>query len=133
MPTGPEIILTLKVLVTAVTVLFACAVAAILAGHKRLHGRLNVAFFVLTMTTVVGFEVLIRLGTDVTASFSDEARQMLRIHLGFALPAARLPELRVAMEAAPNRRSYIRLAVIRSLLMGLERRVMVEQFCRPDR
>ena len=37
------------------------------------------------------------------------------------------------MEAAPNRRSYIRLAVIRSLLMGLERGVVAKQFCRTDR
>lgn len=88
MPTGPEIILTLKVLVTAVTVLFAGAVAAILAGHKKLHGRLNTAFFALTMTTVVGFELLLRLGTDVTATFSDEAREALRVHLRFAVPAA---------------------------------------------
>ena len=42
----------------------------------------------------------------------------------------RLEELRVAMEAAPNRRSYIRLAVMRSLLMGLARRVVAQQFCR---
>ena len=46
---------------------------------------------------------------------------------------ATLEELRVAMEAAPNRRSYIRLAVLRSLLMGLERGVVAEQFCRSDR
>ena len=46
---------------------------------------------------------------------------------------ATLEELRVAMEAAPNGRSYIRLAVIRSLLMGLERSVVVQQFCRTDR
>ena len=37
------------------------------------------------------------------------------------------------MEAAPNRRSYIRLTVIRSLLMGLERSVVAKQFCRTDR
>ena len=45
---------------------------------------------------------------------------------------ATLEEMRVAMEAAPNRRSYIRLAVIRSLLMGLERSVAAQQFCRTD-
>ena len=39
----------------------------------------------------------------------------------------------MAMEAAPNRRSYIRLAVMRSLIMGLERRVVRAQFCRTDR
>ena len=32
------------------------------------------------------------------------------------------------MEAAPNRRSYIRLAVMRSLLMGLERGVVARNF-----
>jgi transposase len=46
---------------------------------------------------------------------------------------ATLEEMRVAMEAAPNRRSYIRLAVMRSLLMGLERAVVAQQFCRSDR
>ena len=46
---------------------------------------------------------------------------------------ATLEELRVAMEAAPTRRSYIRLTVIRSLLMGLERSVVAKQFCRTDR
>src|SRR5258708_31579370 len=46
---------------------------------------------------------------------------------------ATLEEMRVAMEAAPNRRSYIRLAVMRSLLMGLERGVVTQQFCRSDR
>ena len=39
----------------------------------------------------------------------------------------------MAMEAAPNRRSYIRLTVICSLLMGLERSVVAKQFCRSDR
>jgi transposase len=46
---------------------------------------------------------------------------------------ATLEEMRVAMEAAPNRRSYIRLAVMRSLLMGLERGIVSQQFCRSDR
>ena len=38
-----------------------------------------------------------------------------------------------AMEAAPNRRSYIRLAAVRSLLMGLERDVVCGVFGRTDR
>ena len=46
---------------------------------------------------------------------------------------ATLEDFGVAMEAAPNRRSYVRLAVIRSLLLGLERSVVVQQFCRTDR
>jgi transposase len=46
---------------------------------------------------------------------------------------ATLDELSVAMEAAPNKRSYIRLAAIRSLLLGLARATVCQQFCRTDR
>lgn len=88
MVTGPTIILTLKVLVSAVSLLYAAAVIAILLNRKKLHGRLNTAFFFLTMTTVVGFELLLRIGIDVAATFSDEALQALRIHLCFAVPSA---------------------------------------------
>src|SRR5947208_9851122 len=116
MPTGPEIILALKVLVTAVTVLFAAAVAAIVAGNRRLHGRLNIAFFALTLTTVFGFELLIRLGTDVTASFSPEARAALRVHLSFALPAAALLPLMLWSGWAGRRRLHLPLAVAFTVL-----------------
>ena len=47
---------------------------------------------------------------------------------------ATVEELRVAMEATPNQRSYIRLAVIRSLLLGLNRATVdCHQFGRSDR
>jgi uncharacterized membrane protein YozB (DUF420 family) len=88
MPDGPTIILTLKILVGAVTLLLAASLAAIAVGRKRLHGRINVAFFVLTITTVLGFETLLRFGLDITSTFSDEARRMLVIHLWFAVPSA---------------------------------------------
>jgi hypothetical protein len=87
-PESATIILTLKVLVSAVTVLYAAAIAAILCGRRKLHGRLNTAFFVLTLTTVIGFELLLRLGMDASATFSAEAMRALRIHLCFAVPSA---------------------------------------------
>jgi len=37
------------------------------------------------------------------------------------------------MEAAPNKRSYIRLNAVRSLLLGLPRATLCQQFCRTDR
>lgn len=46
---------------------------------------------------------------------------------------ATLEELAVAMDAAPNKRSYVRLNAIRSLLMGLPRAMLGQQFCRSDR
>ena len=46
---------------------------------------------------------------------------------------ATLDELRVAMDAAPNKRSYVRLNAIRSLLLGITRATLCQQFCRTDR
>ena len=46
---------------------------------------------------------------------------------------ASLEELRVAMEAASNKRSYIRLAAIRALLMGITREQVCQMFFRTDR
>ncbi|QEL13747.1 hypothetical protein [Limnoglobus roseus] len=88
MLTGPQIILTLKVLVAAVTVLFVGSLVALAADRKRLHGRINWVFFLLTMTTVFGFELLLRLGHDVTSQFTEDAKQALRIHLCFSIPSA---------------------------------------------
>jgi hypothetical protein len=90
MPNGPTIILVLKILVAAVTVLLAASLVALAAGHKKLHGRINTVFFVLTLTTVFGFELLLRLGTDVTSQFSDDAKAALKVHLYFAVPSALL-------------------------------------------
>ena len=56
MPNGPQIILTLKVLVVAVTLLLLASLVALLLKRPRLHGHINTVFFVLTMATVAGFE-----------------------------------------------------------------------------
>ena len=42
-------------------------------------------------------------------------------------------QLRVATEAAPNPRSYIRLNVLRTRLLGIPRATLCGQFCRTDR
>ena len=46
---------------------------------------------------------------------------------------ATLAELEVAMEAAPNKRSYVRLAAIRALLMGVPRSQVCRLYHRSDR
>lgn len=86
--TGPQIILTLKILVSIVTILFALSLVALAKGKTKLHGRINTAFFVLTMLTVIVFELLIRFSIDVSSTFSPEARSALKIHLFFSVPAA---------------------------------------------
>jgi len=90
MPDGAAIILTLKILVSLVTVILIAAIVAVATGRKRLHGRLNTLFFVLTMLTVVVFEGLIRFGVPISETFSVETRAALRIHLYFAVPSALL-------------------------------------------
>jgi uncharacterized membrane protein YozB (DUF420 family) len=116
MLTGPTIILTLKVLVTLVTVLFTAAIVAIVIGERRWHGRLNWAFFILTMTTVIGFEMLLRLGTDVSATFSPEAKEALRVHLYFAIPSAILLPMMLYTGATHRRRVHLVLATAFTLM-----------------
>jgi len=87
--TPESVIITLKIAVSAVTLLLLASLAALVAGNKQLHGRINVIFFILTLTTVLGFEVVIRLiNPELTAGFSDEARRALTLHLCFSVPAA---------------------------------------------
>src|SRR5262249_54306903 len=91
MLTAPTIILTLKVAVVAVTLLFGASLIALARGNYRLHGRINIVFFVLTMTALLGLEVVARLLSP--QMFSDyfteqDAWNALVIHLCFSLPAA---------------------------------------------
>jgi uncharacterized membrane protein len=88
-PAGPEIILLLKILVTAVTVLLIASLVALLLKRPRLHGRINTLFFALTLTTVAGFELLLQF-VDVKSAFDEPTRESLRIHLYFSVPSALL-------------------------------------------
>ena len=82
-------ILTLKILVVAVTLVLAASLVALAAGRPRWHGRINTAFFILTVSTLLGFEVLIRLiNPELTAGFSPEQHEALGVHLSFAIPSA---------------------------------------------
>jgi hypothetical protein len=88
--TGPNVILTLKIAVAAVTVLLIASLVAVLRGNYRLHGRLNLAFFTLTLMAVLGLELVVRvLAPDVFAYFNadDDLRQALNRHLWFSVPS----------------------------------------------
>ncbi len=108
MPTGPQIILILKVLVATVTVLLLASLVALAMGKPRLHGQINTMFFALTMLTVFGFEGLIQFGVPITSAFDDAAREALRIHLCFAIPSALL--LPIMLFTGKTRRKSIHIA-----------------------
>jgi hypothetical protein len=115
MPTGPEIILTLKVLVTAVTVLLLGSLAALAAGNRRLHGRINTVFMVLTLVTVVGFEAVLQF-IDVKSGFDPVARESLRVHLWFAVPSALVIPVMYVTGRTGRRRLHLGLSAAFSVL-----------------
>lgn len=89
MLTPGNVILVLKLAVALVTILLVASLVALALHKPKWHGRINTAFFVLTLTAVLGLEVIIRfLNPELTAAFSPEAKEALRIHLYFSIPAA---------------------------------------------
>jgi hypothetical protein len=115
MPNGPQIILTLKVLVVAVTVLLFASLVALVLKRPRLHGHINTAFFALTMLTVVGFEVLLQ-WVDVSAAFDDAARQALHTHLWFSVPSALLLPAMIVSGKMQRKRLHLVLAAVFAVL-----------------
>jgi len=115
-PTGPQIILTLKVLVVAVTLLLIASLIALALKRPRLHGHINTAFFVLTMTTVVAFEGLLQWGVDVATTFDPAQREALRTHLWFAVPSALLLPAMIVSGKMRLKRLHLVLAAGFSLL-----------------
>jgi uncharacterized membrane protein YozB (DUF420 family) len=89
--TAEIVIIILKVAVIAVTLLLLASLTALATGRIKLHGRINIAFFALTMIALLGFEVIIRfLYPDMVQSYLRErdAISSLNTHLWFALPSA---------------------------------------------
>jgi uncharacterized membrane protein YozB (DUF420 family) len=107
---GPNVILALKVAVIAVTCLLLASLAALARGNYRLHGRLNLAFFILTATALLTLEVLVRFASPGLFDYFDEGtRRMLRLHLCFSLPAAAL--LPVMLYTGLGRRPAVHLTL----------------------
>ena len=115
MPNGPQIILALKVLVVAVTILLLASLVALALKRPRLHGHINTAFFVLTMTTVIGFEVLLQ-QVDVASAFDPAARRALHTHLWFSVPSALLLPAMIVSGKMRLKRLHLVLAAVFSAL-----------------
>jgi hypothetical protein len=113
--TGPQIILTLKVLVVTVTVLLLASLVALLLKRPRLHGHINTVFFVLTMLTVAAFEALLQ-WVDVSSAFDDAARQALRTHLWFSVPSALLLPAMIITGKMRRKQTHLALAIVFLLL-----------------
>jgi uncharacterized membrane protein YozB (DUF420 family) len=116
---GPYVILALKIAVSAVTLILLASLVAIALGYQRLHGRLNVIFFTLTLVTLLGFEVLVQIiRRDVFHYFDEheELARLLRIHLCFSIPSALLMPVMLYTGLSHRRRIHLTLAVIFAIL-----------------
>jgi len=85
------VMLALKIAVIAVTLLLIASLTALARGNIWLHGRINYAFFALTLTALIGLEVIVRMLAPALMSDyleSKGATGMLRTHLMFSMPAA---------------------------------------------
>lgn len=85
------LILILKIAVALVTVLLAGSLIALARGRQKLHGRLNMLVFILTITALLGLEVIARMlyPNIFTEHFAKHnAQRELWIHLCFSLPSA---------------------------------------------
>lgn len=90
MLTGPLVIVVLKVAVAAVTVLLLTSLVALWFGQYRLHGRINLAFFILTLAAVLGLEVIVRMIQPEVFDYirnRPELNNALQIHLCFSVPS----------------------------------------------
>lgn len=113
--TGPVVILALKSAVAAATLLLLAALLALVLGKVRLHGRINIVFFVAVMATLVLFEGIIRIthpGVFEYIQENQELRQALRIHLSFSVPSALLLPLMLWSGYTHRRRIHLTLAFL---------------------
>ena len=87
------IILILKIAVVAVTGLLAASLTALVRGNYRLHGRINIVFFSLTLAALLGLEVIANV---LSPGLFEEhfqrlhAQTALQTHLKFSIPSAAL-------------------------------------------
>jgi hypothetical protein len=109
------IILILKIAVATVTVLLLGSLVALARGRYRLHGRINTAFFVLTLTALIGLEFIARLiSPELFREYLEQhdAQDALRVHLCFSVPAALLLTVMLFTGTRHLRNLHIGLGVV---------------------
>lgn len=116
---GPTIILILKIAVGAVTLLLLASLLALWRGNYRLHGRINLVFFTLTLLTLLGFEVIVQIiQPDIFQYFKSNAElhRSLNIHLCFSVPSAVLMPAMLYTGLTHRRQVHLVLACLFAIL-----------------
>lgn len=119
MLTGPIVILSLKIAVSAVTLLLLASFVALLRGNYRLHGRINLVFFTLTLAALIALEAVVRIIEPSVFQYvyDDESlRAALHRHLCFSLPSTLLMPAMLYTGLTHRRRLHLILAVVFAIL-----------------
>ena len=117
--TAWNVILLLKIAVTAVTVLLLASLVALARGNYRLHGRINIIFFLLTLTALLGLEGIARLAEpEMFQRYFKEtnAENALSVHLTFSVPAATLLPFMLYTGLTRRRVIHLMLAIVFGVL-----------------
>jgi hypothetical protein len=79
------VILVLKIAVIA------ASLVALAFGKTRLHGRINIVFFALTLTALFGLEIIVRMiSPGIFDNYQHHMENAMIVHLTFSVPAAGL-------------------------------------------
>jgi hypothetical protein len=115
---GPAVIVTLKIAVFLVTILFVLSLTALARHNYRLHGRINLAFFILTMVAVLGLETVIQTfgRANLFGYFNESQQQALVVHLCFSIPAALVLPCMYFLGRTHRRTLHISLGILFSVL-----------------
>ncbi len=113
------VIFILKTAVIAVTLLWLGSLAALALGRTRLHGRINIVFFALTLVALLGLEVITRvIEPDLFENYLQrtESRQIMRIHLAFSVPSSVLLFAMLFTGLKHKRTAHIATGIVFSVL-----------------
>jgi hypothetical protein len=109
----------LKCAVIAVTILLVGSLVALARGNFRLHGRINILFFVLTLAAVIGLEVLVQMSDRQLFDYllaEPETRWRLQVHLCFSLPATAVMPVMLYTGLKGHRQVHLFLAGVFAVL-----------------
>ena len=113
------VILILKIAVAVVTVLWIGSLIALALGKTRLHGRINIAFFTLTLIALLGLEVIVRIvSPGIFDNYFErhQAENAMAVHLLFAVPSAVLLFFMLFTGLKHQRNLHIAAGVLFSVL-----------------
>jgi hypothetical protein len=113
--TAEMVILALKIAVIAVTLLLLGSLTALVFGQYRLHGRINLVFFVLVLAALLGFELVAQVAyPGMLRDYLQEKDKLeaFYVHLSFSVPSTLLLPVMLWTGLKGRGRLHVTLGVV---------------------